>query len=195
MNNIVLQNTAMPIVSMADHLTAQQSFYHIDRTASFNVLIYVVSGTIYVTEEDVNYEVGGGEILLLKAGVRHYGQREISQGTEWYFVHFILPALADGPDVIDLPKKLEIFDNSPLALHIAELATLGDPTNRWYLNAKFFRILSEIAFYEQCYQSRKKLSDKICEYLSENFNSPFSAVALEEKFFLSYKHLAFVFKK
>ncbi len=90
------------------------------------------------------------------------------------------------------------LSNTTLSAHIEEFSTYASSPkewNQWNIHTKFFHLLSEIAFYEQNPGHQKTLSDKICTYLFENYKTPFSAAMLEEKFFLSYKHMAFVFKK
>lgn len=65
----------MPRVSICNHLIAHKPFFHKDRIAPFHVLIYVVKGTIYVTEDEIDYEIHPGELIFLKSGVRHYGKK------------------------------------------------------------------------------------------------------------------------
>lgn len=92
-------------------------FVHVDRIAPFHVLIYVTSGTIYVTEDGVPCDVQPGELLFLKSGVHHWGQRQIPAGTSWYYLHFELPPCGEPPfdpsdrragqiGTLALPKKL-----------------------------------------------------------------------------------------
>ena len=88
MNEIILSNSAMPMVDECGLIAASESFYHMDRTADFNVLLYVTDGTMYVTEAGMDYAANAGDLLFLKKGIHHWGEREIIKGTRWYFIHF-----------------------------------------------------------------------------------------------------------
>ena len=95
MENIIalvsVDEKTLPLVSDCDILTATDSFYHIDRMADFNVMILVTDGVMYVSENDIDYEIGAGELLFLKNGLRHFGKIETLRGTRWIYVHFSLP--------------------------------------------------------------------------------------------------------
>ena len=84
MENIIalvsVDEKTLPLVSDCDILTATDSFYHMDRMADFNVMILVTDGVMYVSENDIDYEIGAGELLFLKNGLRHFGKIETLKG-------------------------------------------------------------------------------------------------------------------
>ena len=195
MNTLILPNDRMPRLLSCGHLTAHEPFFHADRTADFHVLICGIDGTIYVTEDETDCEVNGGDLFFLKGGVHHYGKYEIQRGTEWYFAHFRTEE-TDSGSTIELPKKLSGMQNSEAVRLFSELIDSSeDPERRWHEHAILFSLLSEIAFYHKKALTPHTVSDDICEYLSENYTRPFSAAELEERFYLSYKHMAFLFKR
>ena len=55
MNEVVISNHCVPLFSGCGLLVASECFYHADRTADFNVLIFVIEGCIFVTEVDTDY--------------------------------------------------------------------------------------------------------------------------------------------
>ena len=61
---IPINETALPLVSDCDMLTAAESFRHMDRTADFNDMIYVAEGKMYVTEYGIDYEIGAGSCFF-----------------------------------------------------------------------------------------------------------------------------------
>ena len=63
---------------------------HPDRVLDFDVLIYVVSGSVQVVEEDQEYCIFPGELLFLKHGCHHYGTKRNPPMTSWYYFHFYL---------------------------------------------------------------------------------------------------------
>lgn len=137
MNTITLSSDTMPVLAGCNFCVANESFLHADRILDFHVMLYVVSGCIYVTEEDTDYEVHAGEVFFLKSGIRHYGKKEIQKGTSWYYAHFYLdePAglyssMKDGIAMksvdtlrfqMTLPKTAAGLEQSKIADRIADL--------------------------------------------------------------------------
>lgn len=214
MNEILFHNTTLPVLCSCDLYAASEPFYHADRTLPFHVLIYVLEGTIYVTEEDMDYAIHPGELLFLKSGVHHFGRKEIPKGTRWYFMHFYFAEQPDLPAftpdnsptpqniplgyTATLPKKLTGLTGSDIEKAIAgftEYFHSDDVMKKWHMNPKLHALLGKIAFYEKLDVAAPTLSDKICTYLNLHFRKPYKAEALERAFFLSYKHLAATFKK
>ena len=215
MNELVVTTTEMPIVCGCDHLTASEPFYHADRTLDFNVLIYVAEGVIYVTEDGVDHEVGAGELLFLKSGLRHCGKQEIPRGTKWYFAHFYLcePQREHSAFQADaaplgiheplgfsavVPKKLSNLNGGTIEQEICRLAEYcnsDDPLKRMKINGMLHALLIDIALSKYNEERRETLSEKICAWLNEHCTEPCSAEKLERAFFLSYKRMAAVFRQ
>ena len=203
MNEVVLSNIYPPVISECGLLAATEPFYHMDRTADFNVLIYVTDGAIYVTEDGTDYEVNPGEALFLKSGIHHWGSREIKKGTRWYYFHFYdnNHKSRDVPFEFErttrLPKKLSGLQNSRferMTEKYMDYIYSDNPVKLWNANSKLFEILTEIAFRNNTDDEPQSLSDKICAYLAAHYAEPFSTAVLEREFYLSYKHMAAVFK-
>ena len=214
LNEIVLNNSRLPILCGCGRITAVEAFFHTDRTASFNVLIYVVSGVIYVTEDGTDYAVGPGELLFLKSGVHHYGKRPIPKETCWYYFHFNYEDCGDAPafDVFApeagfsdalcfsavLPKKMTGLSGGEIERKIAEVTEYrygGDRLREWSANRYFFELLTDIAMFEFAEKNEQSSANRICGWLSRHSAEPFSAAALEREFRLSYKRMAALFKR
>lgn len=211
MNEIIFSNKKMPVSSGWGLLAASEPFYHADRTVDFNVMLYVFEGTIFVTEDGLDYAVNEGELLFLKKGVRHFGKREIPKGTRWFFVHFYfdeepaedffssdrqLPAYSPACFSAVLPKYLTGLRGSPTEEKILELwqkCSSEDSFKAWYANLWLSELLSFIALKGRD-EPPQRLSDRIEEFLRKHLSEPFSAAAAEREFYLSYKRLAAVFK-
>ncbi|MCM1156257.1 MAG: AraC family transcriptional regulator [Roseburia sp.] len=201
MNEVVMSEDVMPIVDGCNLCAAAEGFVHADRVLDFHVLIYVLEGVIYVTEEGTDYAVEAGELLFLKKGLRHFGKVEIPKGTRWYYVHFYLDAESrrrhDEGRRTTLPKKMSHLAGSVPEKKLAALidcARSGDDTTSWYLNMRLFELLSLCAFFGKK-ESKETLSEEICLYLQARKKEAFSARDMERHFYLSYKHMAAVFKK
>lgn len=214
MNQIILYNNRLPVMNSCELYAATEPFFHSDRTLDFHVLIFVIEGIIHVTEDQTDYAVSSGELLFLKGGIRHYGKIEIPKGTRWYFIHFHLdqneslpPFIPDSSPIghfehicfsTALPKKLSGLAGSEIEQALSGLVSYmhsEDYMKKWECNRLLFSLLCKIAFYNPTMPTPASLPDKICEFLSAHYTEPFSASVLEQTFFLSYKHLAVVFKR
>lgn len=205
MYRVRLSNEQLPSVAGYGLLATSEGFYHADRNLPFHVLIYVLEGTIYVTEDEVDYAVHPGQLLFLKSGLRHFGKQLIPRGTRWYYVHFYLPqpteaegATADEPRWLSLPKHLSHLAGSSIEKELGafvEACHSREEAVRWYLNQQLFVLLSHIAHHNCEAQTASDLPQRIAQYLGQHTREPFSAKQMEQAFFLSYKHMAAVFKK
>lgn len=213
MNQIILNNSTLPVVCGCDFCVAAEPFYHADRVVDFNVLIYVTNGEINVTEDDngvqTDYCVTPGRLLFLKSGLRHLGKKACPRGTSWFFLHFITelrpaPLLSDSPEPLRqygraeysaiLPKSI---DDENLSARLSELIDFfhyGGNQAKWELNARVFAFLSGLIKKDET-QKTPSRADEIAAFLQRNYNKPFSAKSLERHFFLSYKHMASQFKR
>lgn len=213
MHEIILCNNALPSLCGCDFLAASEPFYHADRTADFNVLIYVTEGVIYVTEDGTDYAVKEGELLFLKSHVHHCGKYEIPRGTKWYFMHFLtedndwlpmfshdsspIPQYSSISCRIALPKMASGLSGSYFEQRLSSFVDYfhsDDPYRKWNLNLRLHELLSGLCE-EFSRNTSPTLSDRICSYLTEHLREPFSADALSREFYLSYKRLAAVFKE
>ncbi len=220
MNRVTITTTEFPIMEWCNFCIAQEDFYHIDRIAPYHVCILVTKGTIYVTEvttdglKETDYEIKEGDFLFLKSGYRHFGKRTIQKGTQWYYIHFrtkenttlplaefdSIPLTSSEPLCyrLPLPKLLTGTFGSPIEKKLRNLVSYFHstlPDRKLRLNAMLYDFLLEANEYVRTMQCHNRLSDKIALYLEEHAKEPFSASKMEKHFFLSYKHMAAVFKR
>lgn len=215
MNEILLSSAVQPIVCICDCIMADKSFCYPDCVLDYNVLIYVVTGTVYVTEDEVDYEVNEGELIFLKHNIRQRGIREIRCGTKWYYIHFYLDdpgddALAFEPNSAPLvlnqslryyevlPKKLCGLKNGPIEskiIDLVEYCRVGDDLKRMRINCMLYSLLADIALAKYIDKYDYSLSYRIRGWLEKHYAEPFSTEKLEKEFFIGYKRMAAVFKQ
>ncbi|MBQ8825833.1 MAG: helix-turn-helix transcriptional regulator [Oscillospiraceae bacterium] len=194
-NTLSVGSRTLPQLYDCNILTASDSFYHMDRTADFNVMIYVTDGTMYVTEDGRDYSISSGELLFLKKGLRHFGRFETARGTRWFYAHFDLDGDNDEFRFM-LPKKLGGLSESVHEEKMYELCSYfhgSDPFKELRKNIMLCDLLIELCRGKT--PSRKSLSDKICDFLDRETDAVFTKEMLENRFFLSYSHMAAQFKK
>ncbi|MGN0369649.1 MAG: AraC family transcriptional regulator [Butyrivibrio sp.] len=194
---ISVNELGLPLVSACDILTTSENFYHMDRTADFNVMIYVTDGTMYVTENGQDYEIAAGEILFLKSGFRHFGKYETLRGTRWFYAHFYMPeTVLNCETALVLPKKIYAPAGSALEKKLYKMWDYfhsPDPAKIIRKNALFYEILIDIGSERQ--PESRNISDEICAFLDTQTDKDFSKELIGNSFFMSYSHLAAVFRK
>lgn len=214
-NCIMLTNNILPTVIQCDLLATDTPFIHSDRVLDFHVMIYVTQGVIYVTEEDTDYAIGAGELLILKAGKHHYGKTEIPKGTTWHYIHFFLPEGNEKcnefvyPDYspfiphkssasyMIVPKVTSGLANTDVERRIISFTnyyTSDNPIKKWDINIRLFELLTQVALYLAS-PYEYKMSDRICNYISKHAEMPFSSNDISKEFHLSYKQLSAIFKR
>ncbi|MBQ7991042.1 MAG: helix-turn-helix transcriptional regulator [Oscillospiraceae bacterium] len=187
-----ISSLTLPICAAADELRAQEGFFHADRILPYYVCDYVEEGAIYVTEDDTDYAVTAGKMIFLEAGHRHFGKREIERGTHWFYVHFYLadacPEGYAGEEGFTLPKMISPDDETIGMIRsiAADFHVYGASAR---INGELLLMLSSLMR-----SSDKCLSDRIAKFLASERDRTFSADALEKRFYLSYRHLAHVFR-
>ncbi len=146
---------------------------HPNRTMAEHDLIYMVQGTWEIGQGDEIFHLTQGDVLILNAGVPHYGLSHCAAGTKTMYIH-ALPQ--EGDSCRALPYSPE-EDTLPLCSHIH---TYGDPGvkscfekviyamacgNAWLASAYFDALLCEL---RECVQAHEKkhLAEQIRERIT-----------------------------
>ncbi|MBM7702621.1 AraC family transcriptional regulator [Metabacillus iocasae] len=61
---------------------------HFKRTYTVFDLLYVKRGTLYMSENEMEYKVNEGEYILLSPGLEHYGHKGCDERTDVIWFHF-----------------------------------------------------------------------------------------------------------
>ena len=96
-------------------LYAENDFVHMRRVLDCNVLIFVLEGTLFITQEGSKIAANAGDILLLGEELEHFGTRRSEGRLSYLWVHFC----TDTPWRRVTPGKY--------VCHIPELFTARDP--------------------------------------------------------------------
>ncbi|WP_315675181.1 AraC family transcriptional regulator [Clostridium sp. 19966] len=72
------------------NLISKNNFLHHKRCFDMNVLIMVKEGTLYISQEGVNFQVGPNQYIFLKANEEHFGYRPSEGKLSYLWVHFLI---------------------------------------------------------------------------------------------------------
>lgn len=169
--------------------SSNDEWIHPVRVIDSNELIFVLSGTIYLFEEDEKYELHANECILLEQGKKHGGYR-ISNGlTSFYWLHFRtdyeMPFKtfvdADFYDLKYLLKKL---------LHISQTPTYKKEAS----DAASFLIFNELQNLIS-FESGNSFANKIAEYIKMKIDKNISVYLVAKHFGYNPDYISKLFKK
>lgn len=193
---ITFSKTNSIILEHIDLLTASSPFMHVDRIAQMNVMIYVLSGCIYVSEEDKDYEIHEGELILLKKGTHQFGKKMIQSGTSWIYAHFQVIGDYDKQTQVVLPKMVRLEDEKNITKRIYSLCQPIQGNQSLVYNRKsntFEELIMDIYDISEP-RILGGLVDNIKFFLEQNINMNINSDAVEREFNLTYKYMNRLFK-
>ncbi|MBE6062608.1 MAG: helix-turn-helix domain-containing protein [Clostridium butyricum] len=220
-NNLWIDWNHMPLVSVADKMYSKFPFIHADRIVDFHVLIYVLKGCISVVEDNHEYVIKESNLFFLKAGVHHYGIHKTAPNTSWIYIHFYL----DEPNKnltefkpytshiqeqefsrnsykykMKIPKFLKLNSSNSIEnklFRLVEIFHSSNPLRGAYMTPLLHEILINCCseeIKENDYNYDEKIY-KIIQYLQTHTHEQFNSDDLSNTLYLSYKHLAKIFKE
>ena len=63
----------------------EMEWIHPERIIDSHEIIFVSEGTVYITEEDTEYELHKNDMLFLEAGKKHFGHKETNKPVSFYW--------------------------------------------------------------------------------------------------------------
>lgn len=190
----------IPVLITINKVKFPQSYSHHDRIFSLYDIIIVRSGTLYMTEDDIPYEIQENQMLVLEPGKRHYGHCACQEDTDIYYLHFQHPsaqhpvstdeirwhAILPATSYLDLelPKqfiyipKFTTINTTQVWLLLEEMISMHKRSvleQILPLQSLFGQLLSMLqnqAKHSYNHSSRH-LSDNIITYLTNHVDKPF----------------------
>lgn len=218
-DTVRLRLDALPLVRSADFAVTHRPFVHQSRTLDYHVLVYILKGGMHIIEEGAPYELGPGELLLLKAGLHHWGERACPAGTTWIYIHFHLQDADGAPPfspyagfmrnrefdpadyqcALPLPKTRRYALGGPLEGKLQALVDLyhaSDPLRAGQINAQLCQLLVDVyRGGEDAPPAEGNRTLRLIRYLEERMCEPFDARGIEAEMGLSYKYLNELFQR
>jgi AraC-like DNA-binding protein len=222
-----MQCLELAIPPVPQLLTIGHSFWqpgqqHIIRKFNVYDMLFVVQGTLYMTEDGVPYEIKAGTMLVLEPNRTHVGHRPCDEMTEIYWIHFFHPEpvrsidssqipwsapAAKGTDhdvaphrqVMYIPKFTGIhasdlvpFFQRMLNLH-ESLSSASSLPLQAELSGLFVHLQSAVR--TQYVPRSRLLCDQTIAYLEQNLTKPFDAKHMEQSLHFHFDYLARCLKK
>jgi len=167
-----------------------RTWSHPERVGKNYEIIYVTDGEMYIREEDLEYHLQRGQVLLLSPGKKHGGSRTCEQ-VSFYWAHF---SLKEGTLPFER-RYFERFENSYLFKELLHYNNL--PNKPEYLvNSLLLHILSQL-----CHLSEEGIvysdsnAEKIYEWIRVNATARLTVAKVAEQFGYSGDHLTRICKR
>ncbi|MFV2050262.1 AraC family transcriptional regulator [Metabacillus litoralis] len=132
---------------------------HFRRVFTVFDLIYVKSGELFITEDEIPYTVRKGQYILLVPGFEHYGHKGSSMRTEYYWLHFAIPThyeLVDEGITNWADIHISKGDHETPPTYKFSIPCLGEIENTNFLETIFLNILN-VDHQTPDYQLRQQL--------------------------------------
>lgn len=196
-NNIYISETDNIKIEQFNMITANTGFYHEDRIAKMYVMIYVLSGTIYVSEDGTDYELKADDMLILKKGSHQYGIKKTSAGTSWIYAHFqIVPEENGMPEKYSLIKYANFAAQHDIRNKLKSMyATicLGRPFDKKKVAMQLQTLLLDI-WESSTKKQENVIVSRINAIVDENLCRRIYSEDLEKELHLTYKYMNKIYK-
>lgn len=162
---------------------------HAARTVMSYEIIFVLSGRVFIREEEIDYVLEKNDVLLLSPGKMHKGTRP-SRGVSFYWLHFT-------SDIVFGRKYFRLSDTAQLVgffrtlLHIKNTPFYPESSAVYMTRL----ILGEISFLSRRGESSKNPAYMAAEYISSNAALRLSAAEAAEHLGYNADYLCRLFKK
>lgn len=91
MSYIEFKVPPFPTLIKGGYAIFEKGTKHFRRVFTVFDLIYVKSGELYMTEDNIPYIIGAGQYIILVPGFEHFGHKGCQVKTEYYWFHFLMP--------------------------------------------------------------------------------------------------------
>ena len=222
MNCLELTIPPLPQLVTIGHSIWSPGQQHLSRSFKVYDMLFVMKGILYMSEDDVPYEITEGSMLVLEPNRLHVGHRPCEEETEIYWLHLAhstpvrtmdsgqIPwsiPLTKGSNVDVTPHQQVMYIPKFTSLHtpsilpflqrMMELNQSLSPATSLPLQLQLADLLTELQTTMRLqYAPRSRiLCDQTIDYLQQHLTRPFDAKHMEETLHFHFDYLARCLKK
>ncbi|RXZ79881.1 AraC family transcriptional regulator [Paenibacillaceae bacterium] len=207
-----------PLLTTVGYVLWPPGVMHAKRQFDVFDLIICTKGTLYMEENEVQYDVRQGEMLILEPGKTHLGYRPTETETEVYWIHFQYatssqPKLVEKqnwqqpllettnqdtephPATIHIPKfaALDLRVIVPLLTEMLQLHSMLTSSRSFELHILFGQILIQLQNGMRTGSSQARshlLGEKVASYLTSRLEFPFDSEQMERDLHYHFDYLS-----
>lgn len=193
--NLDLRQPHKIIAANSHYYKTPTEVLYIDRVMPLHDLIYLVDGSWVITENEVEYPLDKGDVLLLAAGRHHYTRHPCLPETRTICIH-VTSERNDNPECehsLTLPTHLQM-KNQPNVRHYFEeiVATLWseNPRKQERMSALFNLLILELADAQDARdQNRGTMVEEIIRIVNATPHRRYKVGEVAEMLYMSEKTL------
>lgn len=167
--------------------TTQDEWSHPKITESTYEIIYVTEGGVYLAEQDNEYELKAGDLILLAKNKEHWGYKISCGKTSFYWVHFDIEGMTTGTRVIKNFTHVSLFKE---LLHNS--STPNAP--QYMKDSVLLHLLCEISSAKNK-SEENTLASSIFEWTRINAKNGLTVEKIAENFGYNSEHISRIIKK
>ena len=168
---------------------------YIDRTLKYHDFIYILDGKWAITEDQKNYPLEKGDVLLLAAGKHHYTSMPCQAGTRTFCMHISCEDgdLEEREENIALPTLLHLRREQNIKRYFEDIVTIYWSESEYKqerLSALVELLMWELKnAYQQSSHNDTDLADQAIELLASSPHRRFKVEEAAQMLFVSEKTL------
>lgn len=175
--------------------TAHEEWIHPKRKIDSYEIIYVICGIVYIQEEQSQYKLSTGDILLLHPNRVHFGYQTSPLKTAFYWVHFFVSDFTQ----LEIAQQHFLFsDHYKFAGYFKQLLHIANSPEYPAYSPDFvvMLLLNEICVGQKhVYNKFSKLLKDIAEWIRINSDKKLTAVMVAEHFGYHPDYICSLFRK
>lgn len=194
--------------SVCGQFMSPSGFVHHRRRFDENVLIIITEGTLYITANSVEYCLGAGQYIFLKAGEEHFGYRPSKGKVSYLWAHFQSDGsfeMVNGENeqyTYILPETSRLSDSGRAAQLFHQLMDLSLEENLYLQEMRDYAMSLLLMELSQEYCHNQDSSDKLPtavvsarEWIKNHYYQSFDVAAIADAVGYSADYLSSLFKR
>lgn len=210
--------TPLPQLVHVNHRFREAGWKYHRRNPNVFVLFFCCKGIIHIAEDEVNYTMHPGEMIVLDQEKDHYGYKESEEEVEYYYIYFIhspvvryiadtqidwdtfiRPAVKRDPappkgQYIFLPKftSLDLQVSKPILENMYQLHRTLNLENAMKLQELLVHLLNVLHLSVRPLRNTRSfaISEKTKKYIQKNFQREIQTKELEDRLHYHYDYIA-----
>ncbi len=173
--------------------TSEASWIHSTRSIQTYEIVLVTKGTVYIREEETQYELKTGDYLILHPERVHGGTRVSESPVEFYWLHFTDPVgvwQEALPQCGTLRNMSAIMQSAQQILHYQEMPTYPAACCDFALCV----LLCEMVAQSAATTSQNVLAERVHEYIRSHTETVLQAKEVAEHFGYNADYVSRVMK-
>jgi AraC-like DNA-binding protein len=217
--SIVVPSFPTFVESNKAHYTIGQAHPNRNHLPYFD-LIFVVSGTLYLTENDIPFTIRSGEMIILCPNRHHFATKPCDEETDFYWLHFYYDGIwQESTEMLTLNSNIPIpnlhYHNEDYTMHLRKqkkitnlsfilesLHKLWDNTQSqststafWDNQILFVQLLKYLDESSNSQSSMNMLAQQIELYIKKNYAENLTNEKFSSEFHFHENHLIRCMKK